>query len=146
MSSSPRSDTRAGALIESWIAARSPFERDRALLDAAQTWTGCVSVALWRFAASGWRPIYERGPSDALPRVELAEQVLSRHLSRDVLPLGTAVIHTSERGTALVFGGLASSAELEQIEALLWVRELIDAPDAHGDVEQPPYSPGAADP
>lgn len=106
----------------------------RVLLEASLTRAGARAAALWARTSSGWRALAALGEVELLPEAPRARAVLEDS-GEAALRAGECVLAPAGRRLALLLAGAPDDDALDELEALLLVRESMLDPHA---LELPP--------
>lgn len=125
--------------LETWLA-RLLDDGDegtlhRVLLEATIERAGARGAALWVRTARGWNALAAAGEIALLPEEARARALLEAPSSEAALRPGERVLAPAGRCLALLLAGAAEEDALDEIEALLLVRESTLDPDS---LELPP--------
>jgi len=125
--------------LDTWLArlldGTDEGELHRVLLEAALLRAGAQAAALWARTSSGWRALASMGESACLPEDARARAVLEAPGEEAALRPGECVLAPAGRRLALILAGAADDDALDELEALLHVRESVLDPRA---LELPP--------
>jgi len=113
--------------LDTWLArlldGTDEGELHRVLLEACVSRTGARAAALWARTSSGWRALASLGEVELLPAEPRARAVLEEPDSEAALRAGERVLSPAGRRLALVLAGAEEDDALDELEALLLVRE-----------------------
>lgn len=107
----------------------------RVLLEASLARAGARGAALWARGPRGWNALATLGEVELLPEDARARALLEHPDSEAALRPGERVVAPAGRRLALLLVGAADEDALDELEALLLVRESTLDPDA---LELPP--------
>lgn len=142
MTRKTRIESELGPALEQLLAAGDGPSCDRILLEALLTRSGARAGELWRQEGAGWRPRLGLGQANWLPPADRVRARLEGRLAEDVLPPGELVLCAAPWAVAL--GGTTQLEALDELEALLHVREALEQSGAH-EAPLPPF-PARRDP
>jgi len=125
--------------LDTWLArlldGTDEGELHRVLLEAALARAGAQAAALWARTPHGWRTLASMGESACLPEEPRARALLEAPAEEGALRAGERVLAPDGRRLALILAGAADVDALDELEALLHVRESVLDPRA---LELPP--------